>query len=85
MILHWFVTGLLGLLTPVLTALSFATVPIGDLSGAVTLGSAVGQANRYLPVDQFLLLIVAGLAFDLALTGAQFFLFLYRLIPGKAT
>ncbi|MCU1592562.1 MAG: hypothetical protein JWP11_3818 [Frankiales bacterium] len=75
----------LGVLTPLFTLASFASPPIGDLTGAVTIGSSVGQANRYLPIDSFVVCIVAGLAFDLTLTGSQFLLFVYKLLPFKAT
>jgi hypothetical protein len=85
MITHWLVSAMLGVLTPILSVLSFSAPAVGDVAGAAVLGSQVGQANRYLPVDQFLLLIVAGLAFDLTLTGAQFGVWLYRLIPLKFT
>lgn len=86
MIVDWLVGLLLAVTLPVLQLASFTAPAVtDDLSGMAALGSSLGQANRYLPVDTFLVLIVAGLAFDLVLTGTQFAVWLYRLIPGKAT
>lgn len=75
----------MGILTPILLLVGFAAPPVGDFGGAAVLGSEIGQANRYLPIDQFVILAVAGLAFDLVMTGAQFIIWLYGKIPFKAT
>lgn len=85
MIVQWLTDLVLGLLMPVLTVASFSAPAVGDLSAAVTIGSSAGQANRYLPVDQFVILILAGFVFDLSLTGARFFVWLYEHVPLKAT
>jgi hypothetical protein len=85
MIIKLLVEIVLGLVAPLLSLASFSAPAVGDLSGAAAIGSSIGQANRYLPIDQFLILIVAGLAFDLVLSGGQFLVFVYRLIPLKFT
>lgn len=86
MIVDTLVTLLFGLLDTVLT---FASWP-GQLSASLsstsqTIGSALHLANNYFPVITAMILILAGLVFDLACTAVQFVLTIYRAIPLKAT
>lgn len=85
MIFEWVLDVILGVITPILQLVSWQAPAIGDLSGFFLLGTEIGQANRYLPIDVFLVVVAAGLAFDLVMTGAHFLVFVYRLIPLKFT
>lgn len=85
MIVEWLLDVLLGVIQPILQLASFESPAIGDLAGFFLLGMEIGQANRYVPIDVFLVVVAAGLAFDLVMTGAHFLVFTYRLIPLKFT
>lgn len=76
----------LAILAPVLAVVSFeADAVVGTGEGFLVVAQALGQGNRYVPVDQFIVLTLAGLVYDLVLTGATFGVWVYRLIPFKAT
>ena len=84
MITHLLLVAAIGVVEPWLLLVGF-TAPTADMSGLATVGSMLASTNRYLPVDAFVTLTLAGLAFDLVLSGAHFLVWLWRLIPGKAT
>jgi hypothetical protein len=80
-ITSWFVLAASHSLIPYLSILSFSAPVLNIGSGAAFLGGMAGEGNHYLPVVEALAFIVAGLAFDLSLTGGKFLLFIWRNIP----
>lgn len=80
LILHASLTAL----TTVLGFFSWNAPALFDVTGAQqTIGNAAALGNAVVPMSTMINCVIAGLAFDLTVTGVQTFLWLYRLLPFK--
>lgn len=88
MITDAIVSTLLGFFNSVISTISVggsSQSVAGVYSGAESMGNAAMVANDLFPVSLCISFMLAGFAYDFALTGAQLVVWIYGKIPGKLT